>query len=211
MQPSSGARQGLGARLRELRVQRGLSVRTLAAQVGFSPSFISQVEADAASPSISSLEKIATALGVTLGQLFTSLEHHAAARTVIRRAERSTYTSLWSQATLSVLTDSAPERTLGAIELMIEPQGMSSKRLDARPYDSFALVLAGAVTLVLEAEETLLDPGDSAYVPADTPFAWVNRGELPATLLMVGTSGRVDLVQDALSRASSDTPPPDDI
>ncbi|WP_371879132.1 helix-turn-helix domain-containing protein [Candidatus Chloroploca mongolica] len=47
-------------------------------QYGFSPSFIAQIEADVASPSLASLEKIASALGVTRGQLLSSLEHNAA-------------------------------------------------------------------------------------------------------------------------------------
>jgi transcriptional regulator with XRE-family HTH domain len=60
----------VGELVRELREARRLSVRALAAQAGFSPSFISQVENEQASPSIASLERIATALGVTLVEFF---------------------------------------------------------------------------------------------------------------------------------------------
>lgn len=199
MQLPEGIHQRLGAMLRELRTQRGLSVRTLAARVGFSPSFISQIEADAASPSIASLEKIAAALGVTLGQLFSSLEHNAAARTVVRRAERTTYTSTWSQATITVLSDSSPDRSLSAVEIVIAPGGMSSRQPEARAHDTFATVSAGTLTLLTEGDETLLAPGDSAYLAAGTTFAWTNRGDDSATLLLVGTSGRVDLLQEVLA------------
>lgn len=202
MQAAEGSHQRLGAMLRELRTQRGLSVRTLAARVGFSPSFISQIEADGASPSIASLEKIGAALGVTLGQLFSSLEQNASARTVIRRADRTTYTSTWSQATVTVLTDSSPERSLSAVELVIAPGGMSSRQPEARAHDTFATVVAGTLTLIGEGGETLLEPGDSAYLSAGTAFAWANRSETSATLLLVGASGRVDLVQDVLSYGS---------
>lgn len=202
MQPSEGVHQRLGAKLRELRTRRGLSVRTLAAKVGFSPSFISQIEADTASPSIASLEKIAAALGVTLGQLFSSLEQNAAVRTVIRRAERTTYTSAWSQATITVLSDSSPDRSLSAVELAITPGGMSSRRPEARAHDTFATVSAGALTLITDDGETVLEPGDSAYLPAGTAFAWVNQSDALATLLLVGTSGRVDLVRDVLAHTA---------
>jgi transcriptional regulator with XRE-family HTH domain len=198
MQPSAGVQQRLGARLRELRTQRGLSVRTLAAKVGFSPSFISQIEADAASPSISSLEKIAAALGVTLGQLFSSLEQNAAMRTVVRRAERTAYTSTWSQATLTVLSDASPDRSLSAVELTIAPGGMSSHGPEARAHDTFAVVASGVLTLRTEEGDLALEPGDSAYLAAGTAFAWVNRSDQPATLLLVGASGRIDLLQDVL-------------
>jgi len=199
MQPVEGVHQRLGAMLRELRTQRGLSVRTLAARVGFSPSFISQIEADTASPSIASLEKIAAALGVTLGQLFSSLEQNAAARTVLRQSERPTYTSTWSQSTITLLSDPSPERRLSAVEIVIAPGGMSSRRPEARAHDTFATVSAGTLTLITEGDETLLEPGDSAYLTAGAAFAWANRSDDPATLLLVGSSGRVDLLQDVLA------------
>jgi transcriptional regulator with XRE-family HTH domain len=50
--------RGHGERLRELRVKRGLSLRTLAARTGLSPTLISQLEADAVSPPLAALEVI---------------------------------------------------------------------------------------------------------------------------------------------------------
>jgi uncharacterized cupin superfamily protein/DNA-binding XRE family transcriptional regulator len=210
MPSGEGSPYRMGAMLRELRTQRGLSVRTLAARVGFSPSFISQIEADAASPSIASLEKIAAALGVTLGQLFSALEQNAAVRSVVRRAERSTYTSTWSQTTITVLTDSAPDHSLSAVELVIAPGGASSRRLETRAHDTFATVLAGTLTLLSEAGETALELGDSAYLSAGAAYAWANRGAVPATLLLVGSSGRVDLVQDVLALTNNAPAPFDE-
>jgi transcriptional regulator with XRE-family HTH domain len=211
MQPSDSTHHQLGAKLRALRTQRGLSVRTLAAQVGFSPSFISQIEGEAASPSIASLEKIAAALGVTLGQLFSSIEHSAAARTVIRRAERASYTSSWSHSTVAVLADAAPERSLSAVELLMEPGGASSRTPQARTHDTFAVLTEGTLTLILETGETPMSPGDSAYLPAGMAFAWTNQGETPATLLLVGSSGRSDLVRDVLALSGSSALPGDSL
>src|SRR5262245_61101684 len=52
-----------GERIRQLRLDVGLSIRRLATQTGFSPSLISQVEHGLVMPSIGSLERIAMALG----------------------------------------------------------------------------------------------------------------------------------------------------
>ena len=68
----------LGGTVRRLREDQGLSLRTLAARTGFSASFLSQVENGQASPSISSMERIAAALGVTLGQFFQGAESTSA-------------------------------------------------------------------------------------------------------------------------------------
>jgi transcriptional regulator with XRE-family HTH domain len=50
-------------------------LKVLAEQTGFSVSFLSQVENGQASHSISTMEHIATALGVTLGQFFNHKTH----------------------------------------------------------------------------------------------------------------------------------------
>src|SRR5262245_47858376 len=67
----------VGKRIRQLRLSRGLSVRALAAETGFSPSLISQVEHGHAMPSIGSLERIAMVLGVSLSTFFAESETNA--------------------------------------------------------------------------------------------------------------------------------------
>jgi transcriptional regulator with XRE-family HTH domain len=59
----------MGDRLREARQARGMSLRTLAEQLGVSPSLISQVETGRARPSVSTLYAIANELGVSLDEL----------------------------------------------------------------------------------------------------------------------------------------------
>jgi transcriptional regulator with XRE-family HTH domain len=62
----------VGEQVRRLRTAQSLSVRTLAAWAGFSPSFISQVENGQVSSAIASLERIATVLVVTLAGFFAA-------------------------------------------------------------------------------------------------------------------------------------------
>ena len=191
---------GLGARLRELRVRRELSVRTLAKRAGFSPSFISQMEADAVSPSLASLERIASELGVTLGQLFTSLE--SAPRTVVRRMERPSYESVWSRSIVEVLADAVPGRKMSAVQVTVAPGGASGRRPAPSPHDTFALVLSGGLVLTTEEGNVELGEGDTAYIPEGTAFSWANRGDEPAELLVVGTEGKTDVVSGLLAESS---------
>ena len=191
---------GLGARLRELRVRRELSVRTLAKRAGFSPSFISQMEADAVSPSLASLERIASELGVTLGQLFTSLESEP--RTVVRRMERPSYESVWSRSIVEVLADAVPGRKMSAVQVTVAPGGASGRRPAPSPHDTFALVLSGGLVLTTEEGNVELGEGDTAYIPEGTAFSWANRGDEPAELLVVGTEGKTDVVSGLLAESS---------
>src|SRR5512136_139518 len=87
----------IGEHIRRLRLKRHVSVRTFAAQTGFSASFISQLENGLVSPSLGSLQKIAEALGVTLGDFFAATESAKAEESlVVRRSERRRLDSTWT-------------------------------------------------------------------------------------------------------------------
>jgi transcriptional regulator with XRE-family HTH domain len=195
--PNQQSVQGkLGTKLRELRIAHNLSIRTLATRTGFSPSFISQIELEAVSPSLASLEKIAAELGVTLAQLFSSLE--SSPRLVIRRDERPIYQSTWSRSTVTALTDMATGRKLSAVLVAFEPGGAGGRRPVASHYDSFALVLAGEVRLVLEDSHINLTEGDAVYLAEETAHVWQNQSSQHATLLIVRGTGPAAVLSDLL-------------
>ncbi len=66
------APEGLGARIRALRLERGLTLKQLGARASLSHPFLSQVERGLAAPSIAALQRIARALQVPPGQLWDS-------------------------------------------------------------------------------------------------------------------------------------------
>lgn len=193
--------ESIGRKVRELRTERGISVRTLAARAGFSPSFISQMESDAVSPSIASLEKVAEELGVSLGQFFSSIE--SAPREVVRKGERPEHESGWSRSTVALLADGAPGRKLSAVEIAVEPGGTSGKRAAFGGQEVVVLVLSGELTVWLRGREMELGEGDSVYVSEGAEFSWENTGSERATLVLVATPGRSDLVSALLDDAST--------
>jgi quercetin dioxygenase-like cupin family protein/DNA-binding XRE family transcriptional regulator len=60
----------IGERLRTARLRRGVSIRSLARDIGMSPSLISQIETDKSSPSVSTLYAITMALGISIEEVF---------------------------------------------------------------------------------------------------------------------------------------------
>lgn len=59
----------VGARIRYLRQQRELSQEKLALEAGINPAFLGHLERGLKSPTIDTLAKIASALGITLSEL----------------------------------------------------------------------------------------------------------------------------------------------
>jgi transcriptional regulator with XRE-family HTH domain len=173
----------LGEAVRQLRERRHMSLRTLAERTGFSASFMSQVENSQASPSISSLEKIAAALGVTLGQFFNAAETHTPA--VTRVDQRPTIKAEWSKADLEALGGDATAR-LEPVVVTLHPGGSSGKHARSVANEQFALVLEGEVGLVLgEEPEQMLSTGDAVTIRPALPRAWRNASEAITRILVV--------------------------
>lgn len=181
--PVVATEQSVGEAVRQLRENLRISVRTLASQAGFSPSFISQVENGQASPSISSLERIASALGVTLGEFFNALEPREAA--VTRVSDRRQLTSGWSKAKIESLGPSGPGVAMEPVLVTLGPGGSSGKHAAAQSHEEFVFVLAGEVNLTLAGEEVLLRVGDSVTVPPGQALRLQNRGTSPVRMIIV--------------------------
>src|SRR4029453_276765 len=111
----------VGERIRQLRLNLRMSVRTLATKTGFSPSLISQVEHSQVTPSIGSLERLALALEVSLGTFFA--EPETSTLSLVRASARQQLTSTWSPVTIEALAPLDGPGTLEPIMLTMAPGG----------------------------------------------------------------------------------------
>ena len=173
----------VGQAIRSLRKSKRKSLRALAAETDFSSSFISQVENGIASPSISSLEKIAHALGTSLGEFFNALQAQTAL--VTRAAERRTITSGWSRAEIASLGPSGAGFGLESVLVTMASGGTSAKRPVASTREEFVYVLEGAVTLTLADEELTLESGDSVTIRAGVARKLSNATSTPVRVIIV--------------------------
>lgn len=61
----------LGKRIKTIRKQNKITLQQISESTGLSQPFISEIEREIKSPSIETLSKICSALGITLGELFS--------------------------------------------------------------------------------------------------------------------------------------------
>lgn len=177
--------QQVGRQVRALREQSRLSVRALAARTDFSPSFISQLENGQVSPSIHSMEKIATALGATLGSFFASIAPGEGGL-VLRRSERRPLPSSWSNAEIAALSRPGAGRRLDPLLITLAPGGRSGKYPVAHRAEEFAMVLKGRVHLQLGPDLHRLAAGDSVILLPGELRLWVNPGRALCQILITG-------------------------
>src|SRR5215210_8472330 len=148
----------LGARIRTLRRDAGMTLRQLADKAGFTESFLSQVERGVASPSIASVQRLAHGLGLSIGELFA--EPPRSGR-VVRRDERRRVTYPGLRAVDEFLTVGRDAR-LQVIESTIEPGGGTGDEAYAHESDEeVVVVLEGRLELWVGDETHLLEQGDA--------------------------------------------------
>jgi transcriptional regulator with XRE-family HTH domain len=161
----------VGARVRSLRRERGLTIEQLAAATGLTKGFISQLERDRTAPSLSSIARICDALGVRLSTIF----EREPAPALVRRDER---TEVDTPHTLSFLLSSRDEPRFQAIESEVAPGGGAGDELTSLPGEmEFVYVLEGSLELQVGDEKHVLDQGDAITYPLSKPHTWRNASD----------------------------------
>ncbi|HEY8283378.1 MAG TPA: XRE family transcriptional regulator [Chloroflexota bacterium] len=174
----------LGRRLRELRRQRGLSLRQFGAATGFSPSFLSGVERGTSSPSISSLAVLAEALGSTLSALFLP---PSSAMPVTRVAERQSFRLDGSPVEYVRLAAPIQGRSMEPIIATLPPW-FEPREVDlSHRGEEFAMVLAGRMGITVAGRHYDLAVGDSIHFKSEVLHLWSNHHPDPAVVLWVNT------------------------
>jgi transcriptional regulator with XRE-family HTH domain len=162
----------VGARVRSLRRERGLTIEQLAAATGLTKGFISQLERDRTAPSLSSIARICDALGVRLSHIF---EVDPAPALVRRRERPSGETSLPTE---NHLLSSRDEERFQAIESVVAPGAGAGDELSSMPGEmEFVYVVAGMLELRVAEETHLLEAGDALTYPLSKPHTWRNASE----------------------------------
>jgi transcriptional regulator with XRE-family HTH domain len=172
----------LARRIRAFRQSRRLSLRRLAEVSGASPSFLSQLERGLSGASVSMLMQIASALGISVADLFD--EKSATGPKIIGRNDRPTLPK--QDGYRKALISQRPVRAFEAYVGEFDVGGTTGKR----PYthgdsQELMLVLRGEVEVTLGDEAYLLIEGDSIEYSTSIPHTTVNSGDQPAEVLWI--------------------------
>jgi transcriptional regulator with XRE-family HTH domain len=184
---------GLGPRLRQVREERGLSVRELARRIGCSASLVSQIERGLSAPSVGIVYSMATELRTSLDYLFGVDPAAALApgnghppppparqvtverRGVIQRADTRRIIDLASGVRWERLTPGRDAMT-DFLEVVYSPAGHSTDerrplRHDGREY---GVILSGRLQANIGFETYELGPGDAISFDSSIPHEYWN-------------------------------------
>lgn len=171
----------IGPKVREVRQQLGLSLQQLAARSGVSAAAIHKVERGDMVPTITTLLKLAGALGRPVGYFIDDGMPATPVAVRVRAGQRPAAPPAWAASGVQAGTIAAPTDRLraGGVSATIAPGAGSSDTRPPRPGEEIVLVLEGTLAVEIAGEHHHLDIGDALHYPTDRPHAWRNPGAVP--------------------------------
>ena len=174
----------VGQRIRELREQRGLTLRALAGLSGLSLNAISLIERGENSPTVSSLHLLAAALGVSITTFFAPQNELAV---VFKRPEERLRTDDRG-IILESLGIGLAQQQLESFILTIPAGSGNSDQPISHAGEEFIYCLEGEVEYRVGEQFYRLTAGCSLLFKATQTHSFANRGPELARLMMVFSS-----------------------
>ena len=180
--PPSATSLQLGARLRQLRRVKGLTVDSLARAIGVDKAHLSRVENNVKTPSIAMLAQLAHELGTTMGHLLGETLDESEIR--ITRAEdlETTEDQSGSHRFLPLLHGSS----VGSFEAFLFYPGTNADEVEGRHEGQEMLfVVAGSVEIIFRTQSFQLRRGDCIQFPGYLAHRLRRIGRPQAAALLV--------------------------
>jgi len=198
--------EDLGAKIREQRLIRSLTLKQLSEKTSLSVSFLSEIERSLAQPSMASLRKIAQAFGTSL-LTFRSEERNGDSEShfaypqrpnhgfqpiigkarVVRAKQRKKISYPGRPGFYELLTPDL-NRQLEVLYARMEPGFKSGPEpIVDPPGEKCMVMLTGILSFTVDEEEHVLEEGDSISYPADSPLSFKVLGEDSVEVILVIT------------------------
>jgi len=174
--PPTGLRS-LGLTIRESRKKSGLTLQQLAKKARLSISYLSQVERNILTPSVSTLKRIADLLEIPAGKLMFGGENGGglSAIGVVRKNRRKRISFPGSNIEYELLTPDLRRRA--SLLWLTAPPGAESGPAFVHEGEDGVVVLKGKLEIEIGGMHHELTAGDSIYFNAGLPHCWRNVGD----------------------------------
>ena len=172
----------VGRHLRELRAERSLSIRTLAEQSGLNVNTLSLIENSRTSPSVSTLQQLASALDVPITAFF---ETDTPKNNISYQKASQRPRAAFAHGTLEDLGAGLTLHGGQPFLVTLEPKANSGSTPIVHTGLELVFCLEGHLSYTIEEQAYPLDPGDSLLFEAYLPHCWQNTGETASRSLLI--------------------------
>lgn len=172
----------IGHKIKELRVQKGLTQEELADRAELSKGFISQIERDLTSPSIATLVDVLQALGTDLNNFFTEDSEE---QIVFKDQDYFEKIDTELNNKIEWIIPNAQKNAMEPIRLTLEPNGSTYPDVPHEG-EEFGYVLSGSITIHIGKHSYKAKKGESFYFVPNSKH-YICAGKTGAILIWVST------------------------
>lgn len=170
----------LGTKIKDMRLQHGLTQEELADRCELTKGYISQLENDLTSPSIATLEDILSALGSSFADFFKEEKNEKIVFGKDDYIEKRSndYSQKW-------LIPNAQKNLMEPIIVTLSPNTC----IEDFPHEGeeFGYILSGRATLLCGDKKYVCRKGESFYFSSDKTHRLINETEKETTILWVSS------------------------
>lgn len=180
---SSGRAGGIGGDLRALRKARGLTLAGVAARVGRSIGWLSQVERGVTQPTMQDLRRLAEALDQPVSRLFGQPDCPADERGhIVRAGSRRALGTLAGGIVAELLSPDLAGK-FEMLRVVFAPGAQLTQPLDL-PTEDAVYIIAGVLEVQIGERSFRVVSGDS-FRSVREPIRWRNPGTAPCVAIWV--------------------------
>jgi transcriptional regulator with XRE-family HTH domain len=177
-------------RLKEIRLDRKLTLEKLAQQTGLTKGYLSRIENSTQPPPIYTLSRISNALGIDISEFFAPTVNTTPYQEItIGKRNQHTLTNREGTPYGYIFEDLAPMKKGKNMEPFIVTVGfkrMIDIQKDFRHEgEEFIYVLEGSMEFFFKGQSYILEEGDCVYFDSDKPHSGKSLGKKKAKLLIV--------------------------
>jgi len=170
----------IGGKIRNLRLKNNMTQSELADRSELSKGFISQLESDQTSPSLSTLEDILSSLGTNFKEFFNDDYQKIVYR------DEDVFVKEFADYQISWLIADAQKNEMEPIMLVLNGNAQTEEH-SPHSGEEFGYVFSGRVSVYVGDACHKAKAGECFYFKAALPHYIKNNGKLPAKVLWVST------------------------
>lgn len=171
----------IGKKLRQLRVQNGLTLEELASRSELTKGFLSQLENDLTSPSIATLADLVEALGSDMSTFFKSENKE---QIVFKKDDH--FVDEQDEFTVHWIVPNAQKNEMEPILLELKPGG-ESNLIAPHEGEEFGYVIQGKISLRYGDEVLSISKGQTFYIKGGKAHSLINNTQQNARVIWVCT------------------------
>jgi transcriptional regulator with XRE-family HTH domain/predicted Fe-Mo cluster-binding NifX family protein len=172
----------VGKKLKDLRTEKGYSLRVLAERSGLNINTLSLIENGKSSPSVSTLQQLSQALDVRIAAFF---ESEPVEREIVFTPANERPTQTFGSTKMQNLAKDLINNAVQPFVVTLQPGMGSGDHAIVHTGFEFIYCLSGSIRYQVAQEEYVLNVGDSLVFEAHKPHCWENTGDVPTQILLI--------------------------